>query len=140
MIKGRQPRDNRRYVVTNLPHKPENVYRIYRKRGDVENRVKELLHGVDLGRTSCTSFLANSFRVLMAAAAYMLFQVLRDLTDDPDLSRAQVWTLRERLLKVAARVRVTWRRLHIALPESYVWANAFRRLAIVLRARPAPAS
>jgi len=140
VLNGRRPRDNRRYLVTNLRHKPENVYRIYRKRGDVENRVKELLHGVDLGRTSCTSFLANAFRVLLSAAAYMLLQVLRDLTADPDLRRGQVWTLRERLLKVAARVRATWRRLHIALPESYVWANAFRRLAIVLRARPAPAS
>ncbi len=91
-----------------------------------------------LGRTSCTSFLANSFRVLLIVTAYMLIQVLRDLTDDPDLQRAQIWTLRERLLKVAARVRVTWRRLHIALPESFVWANAFRRLAIILRARRAP--
>ena len=138
VIHGREPRDNGRFVVTNLHHKPENVYRIYRKRGYIENRIKELIDGVDLGRTSCTSFLANSFRVLLSAAAYMLFQVLRDLTDDPDLRRAQVRTLRERLLKVAARVRVTWRRLHIALPESYLWANAFRRLAIVLRARPAP--
>lgn len=140
VIHGREPRDNRRYVVTNLRHRPENVYRLYRQRGDIENRIKELLDGVDLGRTSCTSFLANSFRVLLSAAAYMLIQVLRDLTDDPRLRRAQVRTLRERLLKVAARVRVTWRRLHIALPESYVWANAFRRLAITLRARPAPAS
>ena len=139
VIHGREPRDNCRFVVTNLRHKPENVYRIYRKRGDIENRIKELLHGVDLGRTSCTSFLANSFRVLLSTAAYMLMQVLRDLTDDPTLRRAQIWTLRERLLKVAARVRVTWRQLHIALPESYVWANAFRRLAIVLRARPGPA-
>ncbi len=140
VIQGREPRDNCRFVVTNLRHKPENVYGIYRKRGDVENRIKELLDGVDLGRTSCSSFLANSFRVLLSTAAYMLFQVLRDLTDDPSLRRAQVRTLRERLLKVAARVRMTWRRLHIALPESYVWANAFRRLAIVLRAGPAPAS
>ena len=140
VIADREPRDNGRFVVTNLRHKPENVYRIYRKRGDVENRIKELLEGVDLGRTSCTAFLANAFRVLLSTAASMLFQVLRDLTDDPRLRRAQVRTLRERLLKVAARVRVTWRRLHIALPESYVWANAFRRLAIALRARPSPAS
>jgi hypothetical protein len=140
VLQGREPRDNCRFVVTNLHHKPENVYRIYRKRGDIENRIKELLDGVSLGRTSCTSFLANAFRVLLSTAAYMLIQVLRDLTDDPDLRRAQVRTLRERLLKVAARIRVTWRRLHIALPESYVWANAFRRLAIILRARPAPPS
>ena len=140
VIAGRDPRDNCRFVLTNLRHKPENVYRIYRKRGDVENRIKELHDGVDLGRTSCTSFLANSFRVLLSAAAYMLLQVLRERTDDPTLQRAQVRTLRERLLKVAARVRVTCRCIYIALPESYPWANAFRRLAITLRARPAPAT
>jgi len=137
VIEGRAPRDNCRFVVTNLRHKPENVYRLYRKRGDVENRIKELHDGVDLGRTSCTSFLANSFRVLRSAAASMLFQVLRELVDDPNLQRAQVRTLRERLLKVAARIRVTCRCVYIALPESYPWANAFRRLAIKLRARPA---
>ncbi len=85
VIAGREPRDNCRFLVTNLRHQPENAYSIYRKRGDVENRIKELLVGVDLGRTSCTSFLANSFRVLLSTAAYMLFQVLRELTDDPDL-------------------------------------------------------
>ena len=137
VIDGRAPRDNCRFVVNNLRHKPENVYRLYRKRGDVENRIKELHDGVDLGRTSCTSFLANSFRVLFSTAAYMLFQVLRELVDDPSLQRAQVRTLRERLLKVAARIRVTCRCVYIALPESYPWANAFRRLAIKLRARPA---
>ena len=138
VIEGREPRDNCRYVVTNLRHSPERLYQLYRQRGDVENRIKELNHGVDIGRTSCSSFLANSFRVQLAAAAYMLMQVLRELTDDPDLRRAQVWTLRERLLKVAARVRITHRCLHIALPETYVWARAFRRLAIAMRARPAP--
>jgi hypothetical protein len=138
VIEGREPRDNCRCVVTNLRHSPERVYDLYRQRGDIENRIKELCLGVDIGRTSCMSFLANSFRVQLAAAAYMLMQVLRELTDDPDLRRAQVWTLRERLLKVAARVRITHRCLHIALPETYAWARAFRRLALAMRARPAP--
>jgi hypothetical protein len=67
---GRDPRDNDRFVVTNLPHKPENVYKIYRGRGDAENRIKELHHGLEVDRTSCTSFLANQLRVFMTAIAF----------------------------------------------------------------------
>lgn len=137
VLSGRPPRDNCRFVVTNLPHSPERVYNIYRQRGDAENRIKELQHGVDIGRTSCTSFLANAFRVLMSAAAYMLLQLLREYAPDEGLRRAQVWTLRERLIKVAARVRVTWRQIQIHLPATCGWAHLLRRLAINLGAEPA---
>ncbi len=136
VIEGREPRDNCRCVVTNLRHSPERVYELYRQRGDIENRIKELCLGVDIGRTSCMSFLANAFRVQLVAAAYMLMQVLRELTDDPDIRRAQVGTLRERFLKVAARVRITHRCVHIALPETYAWIRPFRRLVIAMGARP----
>ncbi len=74
---GRDPKDNDRFVVTNLPHKPENVYKIYRGRGDAENRIKELHHGLEIDRTSCTSFLANQLRVFMTAAADVLMQEMR---------------------------------------------------------------
>ena len=136
-LSGRPPRDNCRFVVTNLRHSPENVYNIYRQRGDAENRIKELQYGVDIGRTSCTSFLANAFRVLMSAAAYMLLQCIREYAPDERLRRAQIWTLRDRLLKVAARVRITWRQIQIHLPETCAWAAAIRRLAVKLGACPA---
>lgn len=126
---GRSPRDNPRFVVTNLAHTARNVYREYRGRGDVENRIKELHYGLEIDRTSCTSFLANAFRVLMTAAAYILIQALGDRIRDPQLRRAQVWTLRERLFKIAARVKITWRRIHIALPETFPFADVFARLA-----------
>jgi len=67
----RPARDNDQYVVTNLTLKPERVYAIYRGRGDMENRIKELHHGLEVDRTSCTSFKANQFRVLLTAAAYV---------------------------------------------------------------------
>jgi hypothetical protein len=138
-LDGREPRDNCRFVVTNMRHSPERIYDIYRQRGDAENRIKELQRGVDIGRTSCTSFLANGFRVLMSSAAYMLLQVLREHAPNDQLRRAQVWTLRERLIKVAARVRVTWRRIHIQLPAASAWRDSFRRLAMNLGAQPARA-
>ena len=61
---GRAPKNNPRFVVTNLPHTPEHVYTLYRARGDVENRIKELKAGLALDRLSCSRFLANQFRLL----------------------------------------------------------------------------
>src|SRR6266849_5842119 len=59
------------------PDDPEAVYHFYCGRGDVENRLKELHHGLEMDRTSCSGFLANQFRVLLTLAAYILFQELR---------------------------------------------------------------
>ena len=61
----RAPRDNPRFVVTNLRQTPRFLYeRIYCARGDIENRIKELLDGLQIDRTSCCRFWANQLRVL----------------------------------------------------------------------------
>jgi Transposase DDE domain group 1 len=74
----REPKDNPRFVVTNLRHSPRHLYEaIYCARGDIENRVKELHHGLEIDRTSCSRFLANQLRGLLSAAAYVLYQELR---------------------------------------------------------------
>ena len=63
---GRKPKDNPRFLITNLKTTPKHVYeRVYCARGDAENRLKELKLGLEIDRTSCTRFLANQFRVLM---------------------------------------------------------------------------
>src|SRR6202795_1230488 len=98
---GRDPKNNRRFVVTNLPHTPAHVYALYCARGDMENRLKELHHGLELDRTSCSRFLANQFRVLLTLAAYVLFQELRRRAAGTACAEAQVTTLRERVLKLA---------------------------------------
>ena len=126
---GRDPRDNDRFVVTNLPHKPENVYKIYRGRGDAENRIKELHHGLEIDRTSCTSFLANQLRVFMTAAADVLMQEMRRRAAGTDCAKAQVTTLRERLLKVAVWVQKSVRRIILHFPVNYPWFTCWRRLA-----------
>ena len=77
-LKGREPRDNPRFVVTNLRQTPRFVYeKVYCARGDIENRIKELLDGLQIDRTSCCKFWANQLRVLLTAAAYVLMQELR---------------------------------------------------------------
>ena len=87
----RDPKNNPRFVVTNLPHKPENAYQTYRHRGDSENRIKELHPGLELDRTSCSSFWANQLRVLMTAAACVLMQEMRRLAQ---VSNSQFQPLR----------------------------------------------
>src|SRR5262249_44900747 len=65
---GRAPKNNPRFVVTSLALTPAHVYQVYRERGDVENRIKELKDGLALDRLSCVRFLGNQFRLLLTAA------------------------------------------------------------------------
>ena len=133
-LAGRAPRDNCRFVVTNLSHVPRSQYQIYRQRGDMENRIKELKDGLYLDRTSCTRFWANQLRVLMTAAAYVLLQELRRKLSKTSLGRAQVETLRLKLLKIGGRIERTVRRLTIHLSQSHPWRDDWLRAARLLGA------
>jgi hypothetical protein len=128
-LAGREPKDNVRFVVTNLVQRPEDVYRIYTGRGDPENRIKELKNDLAMDRTSCSRFLANQFRVLLTAAAYVLMQELRLQARHTDCARAQVSTLRLRLFKLAAWVEVSVRRVVVHLPRSFPARTAWMRIA-----------
>jgi Transposase DDE domain group 1 len=133
-LPGREPKDNPRFVVTNLPHTPAHVYQIYRARGDVENRIKELKADVALDRLSCSRFLANQFRLLLTAAAYILFQALRQRAAQTAWATAQVSTLREQVLKVAAWVERSVRRIVLHLPAAFPWRSQWQQLARALGA------
>ena len=134
---GREPKDNPRFIVTNMKQSPKWVYeRFYCARGDIENRIKELHHGLDIDRTSCSSFQANQFRILLTAAAYVLFQELRLKARRTSCARAQVQTLRERFIKIGARVVTSVRRIVFHLPRSYPFLSDWNRLAASLGARP----
>ena len=129
-LEAREPRDNPRYVVTNLTSGPKHLYEnVYCQRGEIENRIKELHHGLEIDRTSCTGFWANQLRVLLTAAAYVLMQELRAAAADTDCARAQVSTLRERLLKLGAWVERSVRRIVLHLPQHAPWRNEWCRVA-----------
>lgn len=129
-LEGREPRDNARYVVTNLRAGPKHLYEnVYCQRGEIENRIKELHHGLEIDRTSCTHFWANQLRVLLTAAAYVLMQELRAAAAGTDCARAQVSTLRERLLKLGAWVERSVRRIVLHLPQHAPWQSAWCRVA-----------
>jgi hypothetical protein len=135
---GREPKMNPRFVITNLKGSPRRLYeKIYCARGEIENRLKELHHGLEIDRTSCPRFLANQFRVLLTAAAYVLMQELRRRAGGTTLARAQVSTLRERLLKLGARIERSVRRVVVHLPRTCGWQNEWRRIALSLGAVPA---
>jgi len=125
----REPRDNPRFVVTNLTHVPKTVYRFYCGRGDCENRIKEMKIDLESGRTSCTRFAANQLRLTMTAMAYALIQELRADTHGSECARATVATIRSRLLKIAATITESTRRIVMHLPKSFPWLDVFRRLA-----------
>ncbi len=127
---GRDPKNNPRFVVTNLPHAPRTVYeQIYCQRGDMENRLKELHHGLEMDRTSCSRFLANQFRVLLTLAAYILFQELQRRARGTACADAQVTTLRERLIKLAVWVERSVRRIVLHLPATCPWLSTWQQLA-----------
>ena len=135
-LPGRDPRCNPRFVVTNLEDAPATVYARYCQRGDVENRLKELHDGLALGRTSCTRFWANQFRVLLTTAAYVLLQELRRQAHGTACATAQVTTLRERLLKLAVWVEQSVRRIVLHLPQCAPWGETWRCVARAVGATP----
>jgi hypothetical protein len=133
---GKEPKDNPRFVITNMKQTPQWLYEeVYCQRGEIENRIKEL-HALEIDRTSCSRFWANQFRVLLTAAAYVLMQELRLQAALTDCARAQVWTLRERFLKLGARVMASMRRVVVHLPLSFPFLAAFRQMAMGLGASP----
>lgn len=133
---GREPRDNPRFVVTNLRQTPQWLYEtVYCARGDIENRIKELQHDLAIGRTSCSRFWANQLRVLFTAAAYVLMQELRLRAARTSCARAQVAILRLRLFKLGVRVVGSVRRIVLHLPLRSPYALTWQRIALSLGAR-----
>ncbi len=135
---GTKPaKDNPRYVVTNLRGLTAAcVYDVYCQRGDAENRIKELKDDLQIDRTSCTSFAANQLRVLLTAAAYVLYQELRCRITAKDAVRAQVGTLRLQLIKIGGRIVQTVRRVVLHLAASHPWRARWRWAARRCGARP----
>jgi hypothetical protein len=100
------------------------------------DRIKELHHGLEIDRTSCTSVLANQLRVLLTAAACVLMQELR-LSAGGECATAQVSTLRERLLKLGVWVERSVRRIVLHPPHSFPYLCDWPRIARSVGAVPA---
>jgi Transposase DDE domain group 1 len=128
---------NPRFVVTNLPGDPVQLYEhLYCQRGEAENRIKEAQLDLFGTRASCSRFIANQFRLLLAALAYTLMQRLRALAlQATELERASAATIRVRLLKIGAAILRNTRRVRVMLashhPLRELFATAAARLALL---------
>jgi len=124
--------DNPRYVVTSLGGDPLLLYDLYARRGEAENRIKELKCDLAMDRTSCHRFLANQSRLLLHAAAFVLLSVVRGCLAGTELARAQVCTLRCKLLKLGVLVRQTCRKVWLqfasSCPLQHLWPLVLARL------------
>jgi Transposase DDE domain group 1 len=132
-IDGKQ---NPRFVVSTLaPHEwpAQKLYEeLYCARGDMENRIKEQFM-LFADRVSAESMRANQMRLYLSAMAYVLVCGLRRLgLQATELANAQATTIRLRLLKIGALVRVTVRRVWVSLPRSYPWPDLFHRVHFAL--------
>ena len=129
--------ENPRFVVTSLPAQRwaarELYEQLYCARGEMENRIKEQL-SLFAHRMSAESLRANQLRLYLSSFAYVLVHALRRLAlAGTEWARAQVGTIRLRLLKIAAEVRLSARRLWIRYPSAYPWKALFAAAGQALR-------
>jgi hypothetical protein len=132
--------DNPRFVVTNLPAEgfkgeedrerfvPQRLYEeLYCARGDMENQLKQQVLDLRADRLSTHHLASNQLRLWLATFAYLLLERVRTLgLGGTDLARATVGSVRLKLLKVAAQVRVSVRRVYVQLSSAYPLQELFR--------------
>ena len=120
--------DNIRFIVTSLESsQPSFIYETaYCGRGQMENFIKDHKLALKSGRTSCHSFLANSFRLMLHSAAYVILHTLREKAlVGTEFANAQFDTIRLHLLKIGVEVREMKTKLHFILPSSFPLKNVF---------------
>jgi hypothetical protein len=130
-------KENPRYVVTSLAAQdwpPQKLYEeLYCARGDMENRIKEQFH-LFADRVSTETMRANQLRVYLSAMAYTLVWGLRRLgLKATELAQAQAATIRTKLFKIGALVRVSVRRVWLSMASSYPWQGVFQQVWSNLR-------
>jgi hypothetical protein len=139
---------NPRFVVTSLRRaecKAKPLYeKVYCARGDMENRIKECQLDLYADRTSTATMRANQLRLWFYSMAYILLCATRRIgLHDTEFAKATCGTIRLKLLKVGALVRVSVRRIKVAMasgcPAAQVWGLAATRLSAAANARASPA-
>jgi hypothetical protein len=118
---------NPRYVVSNLAGEPQALYdELYCARGEMENRIKEQQLGLFSDRTSCHAWWANQLRLLLSSCAYVLCEALRRIgLQRTELARAQVSTIRLKLLKIGVVILRNTRRIQLRFSSAYPLQELF---------------
>lgn len=129
LAKGSNPR----FVVTSLSveqFEPRALYEdLYAARGEMENRIKEQQLYLFADRTSCATMRANQLRLWLSSVAYVVLQALRQHgLKNTELARARCDTIRLKLLKLGALIKITVRRVWFSLAQSYPYQEIFARV------------
>ena len=130
-------KENPRYLVTSLDAQDWPAQKLYEQlycaRGEMENRIKEQL-SLFADRLSTETLRANQLRLYFSSLAYVLVEALRRLgLAGTEWAEAQVDTIRLKLLKIAAQVRITARRIWVRYSCAYPWQNIFAAVWTALR-------
>jgi hypothetical protein len=130
-------KENPRFVVTSLTSERWAAQALYEElycaRGDMENRIKEQF-SLFADRVSSETMRANQMRLYLSAMSYVLVSGLRRLgLKETELADAQVSTIRTKLLKIGAQIRVTVRKVWVSMASSYPWQDLYGRVWANLR-------
>lgn len=133
-------KENPRFVVTSLPCSDWEARKLYEElycaRGEMENRIKEQF-SLFADRVSAETMRANQMRLYLSAMAYVLVSGLRRLgLKATALAEAQVSTIRTKLLKIGAQIRVTVRKVWVSMASGYAWQDLYRQVWTNLQLRP----
>jgi hypothetical protein len=130
------------YIVTNLSRPAERVVAFYNHRGTAEQYIKEGKNAIKWTRLSCRKFRDNAVRLQLHALAYNLANFMRTLALPKEVEHWSLTTLREKLVKIGAKVVRHGRYVTFQLAEVAVPRELFRKILSLiddLRRRPAPA-
>ena len=131
---------NPRFVVTSLSAEKWEARRLYEElycaRGEMENRIKEQLM-LFADRTSTAYMHSNQIRLYFSSVAYVLMEALRRLgLKQTELAQAQCSTIRLKLLKIGALIRITVRKVWVSMAGGYPYRELFAQVYAQLRAAP----
>ena len=129
---------NLRFVVTNCKGMPNHLWPQYNDRGTAETFIDDLKNGLSMDRLSCSRFLANAFRLLLAALAYNLLRTFRTTLAQTELETASIQTLRARLIKVGARIVASVRRVCVHLSSAFPLRELLNKSLASIQAMPRP--
>jgi hypothetical protein len=137
LVRGENPR----FVVTSLSADELDARAVYEDlycaRGDMENRIKEQQLALFADRTSTHEMRSNQLRLYFSTFAYVLLQTLRRLgLEGTSMARAQCDSIRLKLFKIGAHIRLSVRRVRIAFSESYPYAGLYQEILRKLQRIP----
>jgi hypothetical protein len=131
---------NPRFIVTSIEMERMDAQTLYEQlycaRGDMENRIKEQQLWLFADRTSAGKMRANQIRLYLSSAAYILLQALRRLgLRDTQMAAAQCNTIRLKLLKIGAQIKITTRKVWVSLAGGYPYTELFHQVYRNLQAQ-----